>query len=66
MYSDNESDNKPMSIETLKDIRDRSQSHLNVNRRESRYKIHDRIKQGQLEWKGSLKATQSTGKRLHI
>ena len=37
----------------------------NVNRRETRYKICDRIKQRQLEWKGALKATQNMGKGLH-
>ena len=49
----------------LEDIRDESQSHPNVNRREARYKIHDRIRQRQLEWKGALKATQDMGKGLH-
>ena len=62
MYSDNESDNKPMSTETLKDICDGSQSNPNVNRRESCYKIRDRIKQSQSEWKGALKPTQIMGK----
>ena len=49
----------------LKDIIDGSQTHPNVNRREACYKIRDRIRQIQLEWKGSLKATQSMGKGLH-
>ena len=49
----------------LEDIRDRSQTHPNVSRREARYKIRDRIKQRQLEWKGALKDTRSTGKGLH-
>ena len=43
--------------EWLKDIRDGSQSHPGVNRRESRYKIRDLIKKQQSEWKGALKAT---------
>ena len=49
----------------LEDIRDVSQTHLNVNRRDASYKIRDRIRQGQSEWKGELKATQSMVKCLH-
>ena len=49
----------------LEGIRGGSQSHLNVNRREARYKIHDCIKQRQSEWKGALKATLNMGKGLH-
>ena len=60
-----ESDHDPISMETLKDIRDESQSYPNVNRRESRYKIRDCIKQRQPEWKGALKDTQNMGKGLH-
>ena len=40
-----------MSTEMLADICDRGQSHLDINGREARYKIHDCIKQRQLEWK---------------
>ena len=46
-YGD-ESDDESMSTEMLEDIRDISKSHPNVNRRESCYKISDRIKQRQL------------------
>ena len=49
----------------LEDIRDGSQTHPKNNRREARYKIRDRIRQRQSEWKGALKATQSMGKGLH-
>ena len=49
--SGDESDDEPMSTEMLADICDRSQSYLNVNRRDACYKIRDRIKQRQLEWK---------------
>ena len=55
-YGD-ESDHEPMSMKILEDISDGSQSHLNINRREVRYKIRDRIKKRQPEWKGALKAT---------
>ena len=49
----------------LEDIRDEIQTHPNVNRRERRYKVRDRIRQRQSEWKGALKATRSMGKGLH-
>ena len=47
MYSGNESDAEPMSMNMLEDICDGSQSHLNVNRRDTCYKIRDFIKQSQ-------------------
>ena len=47
--SGNESGDDPMSPEMLEDIRDGSQSNTNVNMREARYKIRDRIKQIQSE-----------------
>ena len=53
-----------MSKEMLEDIRDWSQSHPNINRREARYKIQDHIKQRQSEWKGYLKDMQKMGKGL--
>ena len=43
-YGD-ESDHDLISTEMLEDIRDGSQTHPNVNRREARYKIRDRISQ---------------------
>ena len=49
----------------LEDIRDGSQTHTNVNRREARYKIRDSIRQEKSEWKGALKSTLSMGKGLH-
>ena len=52
-----ESDHDLISTEMLEDICDGSQTHLNVNRREAHYKICDRIRQTQSEWKGALKAT---------
>ena len=53
-----------ISMDMLEDIRDGIQTHLNFNRREARYKIRDRIKQRQLEWKRALKATRRMGKYL--
>ena len=65
MNSGNESDNDLISTEMLENIRDRNQSHMNVNQREARYKILDRIRQRQPEWKGALKDTKNMGKGLH-
>ena len=65
MDSDDKSYHYLISLEMLEDIRDRSQTYLNVNGREERYKINNRIKQIKLEWKGLLKATQIMGKGLH-
>ena len=55
--SNEESDHDFISTEMLEDIRDGSQTHPNVNKREARYKIRDRVRQRKLEWKGALKAT---------
>ena len=63
-YGD-ELDHDLISTEMLQDIRDGSQTHPNVNKREAHYKICDCIRQRQLDWKGALKATQSMGKGLH-
>ena len=63
-YGD-ESNNDLISTEMLEDICDGSQTHPNVNRREARYKIRDRIRQRKSERKGVLKAKQSMGKGLH-
>ena len=43
--SGDESDHDLISTEMIKDIRDGSQTHPNVNRIEARYKIRDRIRQ---------------------
>ena len=61
----NDSDDEPMFTEMLEDINDKIQSLPNVNRREVRYKICDRIQQGQPEWKGALKATRNMDKVLY-
>ena len=65
MDSVNDSDDEPMYTVMLEDICDSSQSHPNVNSTEERYKIFDRIKQRQSEWKRVLKATWNMGKVLH-
>ena len=63
--SGDESDHDLISMEMLEDIRDGGQTHPNVNRREARYKIRDRIRQRQPEWKGALKSMRSMGRGLH-
>ena len=63
-YGD-ESDHDLISTEMLEDIHNISQTHLNVTKREERYKIRDRIRKRKSEWKGALKPTQSMGKVLH-
>ena len=65
MYSCDESDDEPMYTEILEYICDGSKSRPSVNRRESRYKIHNPITQSQAEWKGALLSTQNMGKGLH-
>ena len=65
IYSGDEYDAKPISTEMLEDIFDGSHSHPSVNRRDSRYKICYRIKQGQSKCKVSLLSTQNMGKGLH-
>ena len=63
-YGD-ESDHDLIYTEMLEDIREKSHTNPNVNRREARYKIRDRIRKIQSECKGALKATKSMGKGLH-
>ena len=55
--SSDDLDHDLISTEMLEEIRDGSQTHPNVNRREARYKICDLIRQRQPEWKEALKAT---------
>ena len=54
-----------MSTEMLEDIRNGSQSHQRLNRRESHYKIRDCITRRQTELKGALLSTQNMGKGLY-
>ena len=65
MDSGYESDNELISTEMLENICDGSKYHPNVNRREDRYKIRDRIKQRQPEWKGAIIAPKNMGKGLN-
>ena len=62
MNSGDESYHDVISTEILEYICDVIYTHTNVNRREERYKIHDRIRQRQSERKGELKAARSMGK----
>ena len=58
-------DDDLISTETLHDIREEIQTHPNIDKREARRKIRNRIKQRKSEWKGALKATYKMGKGLH-
>ena len=58
-------DDNLIITETLNDIRDGNQTHPNIDKREARLKIRDRIKQKKLERKGELRATCNMGKGLH-
>ena len=51
MNSVDESDHDLISTEMLEDICDGIQSHPNFNQREGRYKIFNRVRQRQSEWK---------------
>ena len=53
--SGDESDNDLISTKMLEEIRDGSQTHTNVNRREAHYKILGCIRQRKTEWKEALK-----------
>ena len=63
--SNEQSDHDLISTEMLEDIRGGSHTHPNVNKREARYKILDRVRQKELPWKGLFKSTRSMGKGLH-
>ena len=58
-------DDDLISKETFHDIRDINQTHPSIDKRESRLKIRDRIKQKKSERKGALRATHKMGKLLH-
>ena len=63
--SGDKSDHNIINTEMSEDVRDWSQSHLNVNRREACYKIHDCIMQRKSEQKQALKYMRSISKGLH-
>ena len=65
MDSGDESNHDIISTEMIEDMRGGIKSHRNLNQRESRYKIRDRISQRKSEWKGTLKSIQNMGKVLH-
>ena len=65
MSSGDESDAEPMSTYMLEEICDGSRSHPSINRREACYRIFDRIRQDQSEWKGALLSMRNIVKGLH-
>ena len=54
MSSGDESYSEPTLTDIPEDIRDGNKYHPSINRREAHYKIRDRIKRRQTEWKGEL------------
>ena len=58
-------DDDLINTETSHDIRDGNQTYPNIDKREARLKIRDRIKQKKLQWKGVLRATYKMGIGLH-
>ena len=58
-------DDDLISTETLHDICDDNQTHPNIDKREARLKIRDRIKKKKSQWKGELRAMHKMGKGLH-
>ena len=52
--SNEQCDHDLISTEMLEDIRDGSQTHLKINKREARYKIRDAIRQRKSECKGTF------------
>ena len=54
-----------MSTDMSEDIRDGSQYHSSINRREARYRIRDFFKRRKQELKGTLLSTHNMGKVLH-
>ena len=63
--SNDQSDHDLISTEMLEDIRDDSQTHPNVNKREACYEILERIRQKQSECKGEFKRYAQHGKGLN-
>ena len=57
LNSSDESDHDIIPTDMLHDICDGSQTHPNVIKREARYKIGDRVRQRQSDWKLLLKST---------
>ena len=60
-----EFDDDLISTETLHDIFEGKQTHPNIDKREARLAIRDRIKQKKSQRKGALRATHKMGNGLH-
>ena len=64
-YADDNSDEGSISTNALEDIQDGSHVHPDINTRDARLKISDRIKQAQSECKGEEISSNMMGKVLH-
>ena len=63
--TENDSDDGSISTDDLEDIWGGSQIHPELNARDARLKIRDRIKQTQNEWKRAELSEEGMGKGLH-
>ena len=62
LSTDDESDDKYISTNSLKEIWRGNYVHPEINARYARLKIRDRIRQTQSEWKGEELSSKSMGK----
>ena len=65
LSTDDESDGRYIITNDLKDIWDRSQIHADINARDAKSKIRERIKKTKNEWKGTELSAKTMGKGLH-
>ena len=64
-YTGDDADDGSISMHALGDIWYGNQIHPEINARDSRLKIRDRIKQTQIEWKGSELSEKRMGKGVN-
>ena len=63
--ADNNSDDELIRMDDIEYIWDGSYLYLNMNTKDSRFKIHDHIRKSQNEWKGGELSANNMGKCLH-
>ena len=63
--ADNNDDDKSTSIDDLENMWEGNRKHPNINARDIRLKICDRIRQTKSEWKGAELPTKWMGNVLH-
>ena len=60
-----DSDEVPISINTIEYIQDGNYAHLDINTRDARFKTCYYIRQAKSEWKGAEISSNRMGKVLH-